>query len=125
MCLKKDPSVRSSSADLLSHPFIEGVTDFRPLRVLYQERRAEVVEVVEDLPEDADIMHREIQHVVREEGGQTGSCTEGEETMYGHGYEYTCTLLVFAGRDILHPRIFDSFLRSPFHLNLTIRRNHK
>ena len=85
MCLKKDPSVRSSSADLLSHPFIEGVTDFRPLRVLYQERRAEVVEVVEDLPEDADIMHREIQHVVRargeegrrEEGGQTGSCMEG------------------------------------------------
>lgn len=74
----KDPHARTSAADLISHPFIEGITDFRPLRVLYQERRAEVVELVEDLPEDADIMHREIQHVVRarkgrrEEGGRRG-----------------------------------------------------
>ena len=124
MCLKKDPSVRSSSADLLSHPFIEGVTDFRPLRVLYQERRAEVVEVVEDLPEDADIMHREIQHVVRARG-RGGGRKEGGQKVVWKGGVYMYTLLIFAGRDILHPRIFDSFLRSPFHLNLTIRWNHK
>ena len=70
MCLMKDPHARASAADLISHPFIEGITDFRPLRVLYQERRAEVVELVEDLPEDADIMHREIQHVVRARKGR-------------------------------------------------------
>ena len=99
LCLIKDPHARAAAADLISHPFIEGITDFRPLRVLYQERRAEVVELVEDLPEDADIMHREIQHVVRarrkgrrEEGGRGGRkvnrelyervCVK-EVTMYG------------------------------------------
>jgi len=62
-CLTKDPTARPSSGELLSHPFIEGITDFRPLRVLYQERKAEVVDVLEELSEDADIMAREIQHV--------------------------------------------------------------
>ena len=64
------PTARPSSGELLSHPFIEGITDFRPLRVLYQERKAEVVDVLEELSEDADVMAREIQHVVRGERGE-------------------------------------------------------
>ena len=51
-CLVKEPNKRTTSRDLLSHSFINSVTDTLPLRLLYCEVRAPVEEVIEDLPED-------------------------------------------------------------------------
>ena len=56
-CLVKTPSGRLTSADLLQHPFIAEVTDNKPLRILYQEMKSEVQEIVEELSEDADLLH--------------------------------------------------------------------
>lgn len=53
----KDPGARSSAADLLQHGFIGGVEDNKPLRILYQEVKSEVQEIVEELSEDADLLH--------------------------------------------------------------------
>ena len=56
-CLVKDPSGRQSAADLLEHSFITQVSDNKPLRILYQEVKSEVQEIVEELSEDADLLH--------------------------------------------------------------------
>lgn len=56
-CLIKNPSNRLSAADLLQHPFISEVTDNKPIRILYQEVKSEVQEIVEELSEDADLLH--------------------------------------------------------------------
>lgn len=53
----KDPSGRLSATDLLPHSFIDEVSDFKPLRILYQEVKSEVEEIVEELAEDADLLH--------------------------------------------------------------------
>ena len=53
----KNPSGRLSAADLLQHSFIADVTDNKPLRILYQEVKSEVQEIVEELSEDADLLH--------------------------------------------------------------------
>lgn len=53
-CLIKDPTVRSSAQALLEHPFIREVSDNQPLIDLYRLMKTEVVEVLEDLPEDTD-----------------------------------------------------------------------
>lgn len=56
-CLVKDPSERQAAADLLEHSFITQVSDNKPLRILYQEIKSEVQEIVEELSEDADLLH--------------------------------------------------------------------
>ena len=56
-CLVKDPSGRQSAAELLEHSFITQVSDDKPLRILYQEVKSEVQEIVEELSEDADLLH--------------------------------------------------------------------
>ena len=53
----KNPAARSSATDLLQHAFISGVEDNKPLRILYQEVKSEVQEIVEELSEDADLLH--------------------------------------------------------------------
>ncbi|XP_065071955.1 serine/threonine-protein kinase 10-like [Rhopilema esculentum] len=53
-CLLKDPTVRSSAKTLLEHPFIREISDNQPLVDLYRLVKSEVVEVLEDLPEDKD-----------------------------------------------------------------------
>ena len=53
----KSPSNRLSSSELLQHPFIAEVVDNKPLRILYQEVKSEVEETVEELSEDADLLH--------------------------------------------------------------------
>lgn len=57
LCLVKNPGARSSAADLLLHAFISGVEDNKPLRILYLEVKSEVQEIVEELSEDADLLH--------------------------------------------------------------------
>ncbi|KAL5471366.1 hypothetical protein EMCRGX_G029477 [Ephydatia muelleri] len=49
-CLVYDPTSRSLAKDMLQHPFISSVQDNQPLRALYGEVRADVVEVVEEVP---------------------------------------------------------------------------
>lgn len=49
-CLVYDHNSRSLAKDLLQHPFITTVQDNQPLRALYGEVRADVVEVVEEVP---------------------------------------------------------------------------
>lgn len=56
-CLVKDPSGRLSAAELLQHSFITQISDDKPLRILYQEVKSEVQEIVEELSEDADLLH--------------------------------------------------------------------
>ncbi|CAI8050409.1 Serine/threonine-protein kinase 10, partial [Geodia barretti] len=58
-CLTKNPETRSSATELLQHPFVASVSHHKPLRALYQEVKSEVVELVEELPEDADITTQE------------------------------------------------------------------
>lgn len=53
-CLQKNPERRPSAKDILEHPFFESVEGTKPLRMLYLERRAEVVEKLEELPEFQD-----------------------------------------------------------------------
>lgn len=53
----KDPSGRLSAAELLQHSFIAQISDSKPLRILYQELKSEVQEIVEELSEDADLLH--------------------------------------------------------------------
>jgi serine/threonine protein kinase len=52
--LVKDPTQRASAATLLTHPFIASpqAQDLAPLRDLLRSIEAEVVEVLEDLPEN-------------------------------------------------------------------------
>ncbi|KAH3708032.1 hypothetical protein DPMN_067471, partial [Dreissena polymorpha] len=54
LCLVKDPEQRPSAPDLLQHPFVNGV-DRKALLDLISESKAEVVETVEDLPEEEDL----------------------------------------------------------------------
>ena len=63
-CLTKDPAQRPTAREMLAHSFLSGVTDNKPLRYLYQEMRAEVTEVVEELAADTDINHQETQYAV-------------------------------------------------------------
>lgn len=55
ICLNKDPNARPTMTDLLDHPFIREVKDNQPCIDLYREVKAEVVEILEDLPEDKEI----------------------------------------------------------------------
>ncbi|KAL0808670.1 hypothetical protein ABMA28_013104, partial [Loxostege sticticalis] len=57
--LVKDPEKRPTAADLLSHPFVSGALDAKPLRDLLLEYRAEVVE--EELLDDDSEEHRSSQ----------------------------------------------------------------
>ena len=54
-CLIKDPSSRPFMAELLEFPFIRDYNDKQPCIDLYREVKAEVEEVLEDLPEDAEV----------------------------------------------------------------------
>lgn len=54
LCVVKSPEMRSSAADLLTHPFIADVVDNKPLKELYNEAKADVIEEFEDLPEDTE-----------------------------------------------------------------------
>ena len=38
------------------HPFISGVVDSKPLKELYNEAKAIVIEELEDLPEDKEVL---------------------------------------------------------------------
>lgn len=49
-CVTYNPNSRPSAKDLLQHPFISTVRDNQPLRALYEEVRAPVVEMVEEVP---------------------------------------------------------------------------
>ncbi|KAL9984056.1 hypothetical protein ACROYT_G006312 [Oculina patagonica] len=54
LCVVKSAEMRSSAADLLTHPFIADVVDHKPLKELYNEAKAVVIEEFEDLPEDKE-----------------------------------------------------------------------
>ena len=45
-----------SGSFLLQHPFITGVVDGKPLKELYNEAKAVVIEELEDLPEDEEVI---------------------------------------------------------------------
>ncbi|CAH3162067.1 unnamed protein product, partial [Porites evermanni] len=46
-CVVKSAEMRSSAAELLEHPFITGVVDGKPLKELYNEAKAVVIEELE------------------------------------------------------------------------------
>ena len=48
--------------DFFQHPFIREVSDNQPLIDLYRLMKTEVVEVLEDLPEDTDVRALDIRH---------------------------------------------------------------
>jgi len=52
LCVVKSADMRTSAGQLLEHPFIANVTDNKPLKELYNEAKAVVIEELEDLPED-------------------------------------------------------------------------
>lgn len=56
LCVVKSPEMRSSAADLLEHPFIVNCVDNKPLKELYNEAKAVVIEEFEDLPEDKEVL---------------------------------------------------------------------
>lgn len=58
--LNKDPNQRPSMTELLDHPFIRDISDNQPLIDLYREAKAEVVETLDDLPEDAESSYVDI-----------------------------------------------------------------
>ena len=49
--------------DFFQHPFIREVSDNQPLIDLYRLMKTEVVEVLEDLPEDTDVRALNIRHL--------------------------------------------------------------
>lgn len=59
LCVVKSPEMRSSAADLLEHPFIVNCVDNKPLKELYNEAKAVVIEEFEDLPEDKEKRDKE------------------------------------------------------------------
>ncbi|RMX47647.1 hypothetical protein pdam_00019136 [Pocillopora damicornis] len=59
LCVVKSPEMRSSAADLLEHPFIVNCIDNKPLKELYNEAKAVVIEEFEDLPEDKEKRDKE------------------------------------------------------------------
>lgn len=54
LCVVKSADMRTSAGQLLEHPFIANVTDNKPLKELYNEAKAVVIEELEDLPEDKE-----------------------------------------------------------------------
>ncbi|XP_061194522.1 serine/threonine-protein kinase 10-like [Saccostrea echinata] len=55
-CLVKNPDQRPTTGELLEHPFIAGYNDKKEVLNLIMESKAEVEEIVEDLPEDQEIL---------------------------------------------------------------------
>ncbi|XP_022344368.2 uncharacterized protein LOC111137270 isoform X2 [Crassostrea virginica] len=55
-CLVKNADMRPTAAELLEHPFIAGYDDKKDILNLIMESKAEVVETVEDLPEEQEII---------------------------------------------------------------------
>nr|XP_019921177.2 STE20-like serine/threonine-protein kinase isoform X1 [Crassostrea gigas] len=55
-CLVKNPDSRPTAVELLEHPFIAGYDNKKEILNLIMESKAEVVETVEDLPEDEEII---------------------------------------------------------------------
>ncbi|XP_052704817.1 serine/threonine-protein kinase 10-like isoform X3 [Crassostrea angulata] len=55
-CLVKNPDSRPTAVELLEHPFIAGYDNKKEILNLIMESKAEVVETVEDLPEDQEII---------------------------------------------------------------------
>ncbi|XP_052772331.1 serine/threonine-protein kinase 10-like isoform X2 [Mya arenaria] len=53
-CLTKDPEQRATALELLQHPFLQNV-EKKSVMDLISESKAEVVETVEDLPDEEDI----------------------------------------------------------------------
>ncbi|XP_074643744.1 serine/threonine-protein kinase 10-like isoform X2 [Tubulanus polymorphus] len=59
ICLNKNPELRPDTIDLLNHDFIKDVTDNRAIRELISEAKAEVIETMEDVPDDKPIGKRD------------------------------------------------------------------
>lgn len=76
-CVVKSPEMRSSAGDLLEHPFIANVADNKPLKELYNEAKAVVIEELEDLPEDKEEKGEEKRELKTSES--TGSLNESAE----------------------------------------------
>ncbi|XP_054765750.2 STE20-like serine/threonine-protein kinase [Lytechinus pictus] len=51
-CLEKNPEKRPSAVDLLKHPWVNDVTDTKPIKDLLAEAKADVFEELQDLPDD-------------------------------------------------------------------------
>ncbi|KAK3704747.1 hypothetical protein QZH41_009751, partial [Actinostola sp. cb2023] len=54
-CVVKSPEMRATAVEMLKHPFLEDSGDSKVLKDLYNEAKAEVIEEIEDLPEDTEV----------------------------------------------------------------------
>jgi serine/threonine protein kinase len=90
-CLVKSPAQRSTSGDLLNHPFISAVADTLPLRLLYCEMNATVEETIEELPEDISVSKESDSGA--EEPGTPPFTPMKNETLHDEGSVPTITVI--------------------------------
>ncbi|EDO48741.1 predicted protein, partial [Nematostella vectensis] len=83
-CVVKNPDMRASATEMIKHPFIADFTDNKALKDLYNEAKAEVIEEIEDLPEDTEENEEypapepEEKGEKTEEASEEGKATEDE-----------------------------------------------